>query len=223
MMTASSDLRTAVLLAATPEPPEQAEAAREARAGALRSDAPGRIVETAERLYRQFGHQKTTVADIARALSMSPANIYRFFRSKDAVNDAVCRRLLDDLVSSATRVAQRSVTAEGRLRVLLLELARLSLERSRKNEQLHQLLAAARSENWPVAAEHAARIQRILGAIIADGMRRGEFRNVDAQRAGGCVHAAMTRYLHPTLILDRGSLEQPTPDAMVDFCLAALR
>ena len=223
MMTASSDLGTAVLLVATPQPPEQTEAAREAGADAMRSDAAGRIVETAERLYRQFGHQKTTIADIARALSMSPANIYRFFRSKDAVNEAVCRRLLDDLVSLATEVAHRRATAADRFRALLLELARLNLDRCRMHKQLHQLLAVAGSENWPVAAEHAARIETILAAIIGDGMRRGEFRYGDAQRAGGCVHAAMTRYLHPTLIVDGGAVGQPMLDAMVDFCLAALR
>jgi AcrR family transcriptional regulator len=36
------------------------------------------IVEVAERLFRQIGFQKTTVADIARELHMSPANVYRF-------------------------------------------------------------------------------------------------------------------------------------------------
>jgi AcrR family transcriptional regulator len=190
---------------------------------ATRSDTPGRIVETAERLYRQFGHQKTTVADIARELSMSPANIYRFFHSKDAVNEAVCRRLLDDLVSAATEAAQRSATAEERLRALLLGLVHRNVERSRTDKPLHRLLAAAASENWPVVTEHAARMDSILAAIIGDGMRRGEFRKGDAQRAGRCVRAAMMRHLHPNLILDCSASGEPMPDAMVDFCLGALR
>ena len=45
-----------------------------------------RIVETAERFFREIGYQKTTVADIAKALRMSPANVYRFFESKKAIN-----------------------------------------------------------------------------------------------------------------------------------------
>ena len=44
------------------------------------------IVATAERLFRALGYQKTTVADIARDLHMSSANIYRFFPSKAAVS-----------------------------------------------------------------------------------------------------------------------------------------
>lgn len=37
------------------------------------------ILATAERLFREIGYLKTTVADIAKTLKMSPANIYRFF------------------------------------------------------------------------------------------------------------------------------------------------
>ncbi|HET7714600.1 MAG TPA: TetR family transcriptional regulator, partial [Bauldia sp.] len=36
-----------------------------------------RIVETAEGLFRRLGFAKTTVADIAAELGMSPANVYR--------------------------------------------------------------------------------------------------------------------------------------------------
>ena len=39
----------------------------------------------AERLFREIGYQKTTVADIAKELRMSPANVYRFFDSKKAI------------------------------------------------------------------------------------------------------------------------------------------
>ncbi len=56
-----------------------------------------RIVEVAERLFGQIGFQKTTVADIARELHMSPANVYRFFSAKAAINEAVARRLLSEV------------------------------------------------------------------------------------------------------------------------------
>ena len=46
----------------------------------------------AERLFREIGYQKTTVADIAKVLRMSPANVYRFFNSKKAIHQAVARR-----------------------------------------------------------------------------------------------------------------------------------
>ena len=45
----------------------------------IESDTRERILAVAERLFRQIGYQKTTVADIAKELRMSPANVYRFF------------------------------------------------------------------------------------------------------------------------------------------------
>ena len=44
----------------------------------IETDTRERILVVAERLFRQIGYQKTTVADIAKELRMSPANVYRF-------------------------------------------------------------------------------------------------------------------------------------------------
>jgi AcrR family transcriptional regulator len=186
-----------------------------------RSDTCSRIVDVAEQLFRQLGHRKTTVADIARALSMSPANIYRFFPSKEAINEAVCRRLLGELICVAAAFAQRSGTAKDNLHGLLVELARINAERRRTSKALHQLLVVAASENWPVVADYAERLEAIIAAIIGDGMRRGEFRVRDAWRASRCICAAMSRDVHPSLVVcddpGRSSLGE-----IVDFCLAAL-
>ena len=48
----------------------------------IEADTRARILVVAERLFREIGYQKTTVADIAKVLRMSPANVYRFFDSR---------------------------------------------------------------------------------------------------------------------------------------------
>ena len=62
-----------------------------ARAEATRA----RIEAAAERLFRSMGYQKTAVADIARELGMSPANVYRFYPSKSAINEAIASQLVE--------------------------------------------------------------------------------------------------------------------------------
>src|SRR5436190_1291082 len=57
-------------------------------------DTRERILEVAARLFREIGYQKTTVADIAKVLRMSPANVYRFFDSKKAIHEGVARTLM---------------------------------------------------------------------------------------------------------------------------------
>lgn len=219
-MSTSADLGSERAVA-TDQAPAPANAPGPTRPEAVQPATRTRIVETAERLFRQYGSHKTTVTDLAKALAMSPANIYRFFHSKDDISEAVCRRVLDDELAIAT--ARRNATAEDRLRGLLIALARLAIERHRTDPALHQLLAMATSQNWPVVAEHAERMEAMLAAIVADGMSRGEFSDGDARHAGRCVHAAMTRYLHPALTAGCGTFSRTTLDEMVEFCLAALR
>src|SRR3954453_760196 len=85
-----------------------------ARAEATRA----RIEETAERLFRSMGYQKTAVADIARELGMSPANVYRFFPSKSAINEAIAERLLGGMVAEYEAIAAGPGSASSRLRRL---------------------------------------------------------------------------------------------------------
>ena len=68
-------------------------------------DTHRQIVEVAERLFRQIGFQKTMVADIARELHMSPANVYRFFAAKSEINEAVCMDLLGKIEAEAGKIA----------------------------------------------------------------------------------------------------------------------
>ena len=78
-----------------------------------------RIVETAEKLFREIGFQKTTVADIARELRMSPANVYRFFGSKAEINGAVARHLLSSIADASVAIVEGPGSAGDRLRALV--------------------------------------------------------------------------------------------------------
>lgn len=66
-----------------------------------------RIMATASTFFHEIGYQKTTVADIARALKMSPANVYRFFDSKKAINEAVLERLIGEVEALLAGIANR--------------------------------------------------------------------------------------------------------------------
>ena len=79
----------------------------------IEHDTRDRILVVAERLFREIGYQKTTVADIAKVLRMSPANVYRFFDSKKAIHEGVARTLMGGVEDAAQAIAAKPGPAAG--------------------------------------------------------------------------------------------------------------
>jgi TetR/AcrR family transcriptional regulator, repressor for uid operon len=55
-------------------------------------DRHGRILDAAERCFVRAGFHRTTMQDVAAEAGMSPGNLYRYFRSKDAIVTAITER-----------------------------------------------------------------------------------------------------------------------------------
>ena len=92
----------------------------------IEGDTRDRILEVAERLFRQIGYQKTTVGDIAKELRMSPANVYRFFESKKAIHQSVARALMGEVEIEAQRIVARPGPVLPRFRELLTTIHRMN-------------------------------------------------------------------------------------------------
>src|SRR5215471_195599 len=106
----------------------------------VESDTRERILVVAERLFRQIGYQKTTVADIAKELRMSPANVYRFFDSKKAIHEGVARTLMGEVEIEAQRIARAEGPAITRLRDLMKTVNRMNTERYVGDSKLHEMV-----------------------------------------------------------------------------------
>jgi AcrR family transcriptional regulator len=188
----------------------------------IESDTRERILEGAERLFREIGYQKTTVADIAKVLRMSPANVYRFFDSKKAIHEGVARSLMGEVEIEAQRIADTPGPAAPRLRELLTTVHRMNCERYIGDAKLHEMVAVAMEESWEVCVAHIERITEMIGAVIGQGMASGEFEEADVPLAAMCACTAMIRFFHPQIIAQSAHKPGPSLDQMIDFILAAL-
>lgn len=183
-----------------------------------------RIIAAAERSFREIGYQKTTVADIARALGMSPANVYRFFDSKRAINEAVVGRLTREVEALITTIAAApGLTAAERVSAIVRALHRDCAERCEAYPRMHEMVEAAMTESWAVCRDHVDRIGAVFARVIGEGARSGEFAVADPATAAACVHAAIVRYCHPVLVAQCPEAPVPPLDAMIAFLLRALR
>lgn len=187
------------------------------------NDQRARIVETAEKLFREIGFQKTTVADIARELRMSPANVYRFFASKAEINGAVAQHLLTAIIAISTAIVEGEGGAGERLRALIRNNERMNAERFIGERKLHEMVQVALDEDWPIVDEYVAAMRMLMARLVADGVASGEFAPIDPAEGAALIQAATICYCHPRLMVECQDKPVPGSDRMIDFCLQALR
>src|SRR4051794_35833369 len=188
----------------------------------IETDTRERILVVAERLFRQIGYQKTTVADIAKELRMSPANVYRFFDSKKAIHEGVARDLMGEVEIEAQRIADRPGPAAPRLRELMKTVHHMNAERYVGDSKMHEMVAIAMEEDWDVCVAHMQMLTETIGSVIAQGAASGEFDVKDIPLAAMCACTGMIRFFHPQMIAQCANKPGPTLDEMIDFIIAGL-
>jgi len=188
----------------------------------IEPDTRERILVVAERLFRQLGYQKTTVADIAKELRMSPANVYRFFDSKKSIHEGVCRVLMGEVEEAGRVIMAKPGSAAGRLRELITTIHRMNSERYVGDAKLHEMVEIAMQESWEVCVAHIQTITQTIAGVIAQGVASGEFEVTDIPLAAQCTCHAMIGYFHPQMIAQAQNKPGPSIDQMVDFVLASL-
>jgi AcrR family transcriptional regulator len=188
----------------------------------IEPDTRERILVVAERLFRQLGYQKTTVADIAKELRMSPANVYRFFDSKKAIHEGVARALMGEVEEAARAILAKGGPATMRMRELLTTVHLMNTERYVGDSKLHEMVEIAMEESWEVCVAHIQTITETIGGVIAQGVASGEFKVTDIPLAALCTCHAMVAYFHPQMIAQARDKPKPSIDQMVDFVLGGL-
>src|SRR5947207_2258844 len=143
---------------------------RPARTGKDSDEARARILEAAEQQFRRVGYHRTSVADIAAELGMSPANIYRFFPSRDAINESICGRVVNEVADIAFAIARTNAPALEKLDRLLTAAYHHNKRKLIKERRMHDMIVAAIREHWGIIKAHIERMVTIFEAIIREGI-----------------------------------------------------
>ena len=125
-------------------------------------DTRVRIMDAAEALFRRLGFGKTAVADIAAELRMSPANVYRFFPSKNAIVEAICQRCLGELEEKAWAAARSRGSAAERIERLVLETLAYHKDNHLTDQRVNDMVLAAIELSWGAIRAHKEHMRMIF-------------------------------------------------------------
>jgi AcrR family transcriptional regulator len=195
------------------------------RTGTVPNEMRACILEAAEEQFRRIGYHKTSVADIASQLSMSPANVYRFFSSRDAINESICGRIVNGVADVALAIARANAPAMEKLDQVLTAVHHCNKMTLVNEKHMHDLIVAATQENWAVIKMHIERMVTIVEAIIREGIEAGDFVVEYPTEAARAVMTAFTPFFHPILIehcVQRGEDTEAGLREQIRFILKAL-
>jgi AcrR family transcriptional regulator len=182
-----------------------------------------RIITVAEEHFRRIGYAKTAVADIAGVMGMSPANIYRFFPSKSAINDAICARIMENCEAMMQGIIHQLLPADEKFRAFVLALHRHNKSTLTDEHRLHDMVEVAMAENWPAVEAHCVSVVAHIAMIIKEGVDQGCFRPVPLPDFAQTAFDALAKVFHPTLIAHCADQDQELQATrLAEMILAAL-
>jgi AcrR family transcriptional regulator len=163
-------------------------------------DTRARIIEAAEALFLRLGYAKTAVADIAAELKMSPANVYRFFPSKNAIVEAICQRCLAVVEEQAWAIARAKGPAANKLERLFLDILKYHKENLLTETRVNDIVMVAMENSWAAIRTHKETMRTIVEVILRDGVAAGEFDTIDPRDVSEQFMRAMVCFCHPVLV-----------------------
>lgn len=158
------------LMRRTAQPPvEQIPGLRERKKARLRQQ----IIDTAIRLFRKQGYEKTRVDDIVKILEISQPTFFRYFPSKDAVLRDVGQRGFECIAERLKSELSTKASTADRLRRLYHSLA-CEAESDRPLWQAVVLSGAMDAVRSPEVRGAECIVAGLLREILAQGQQRGE-------------------------------------------------
>lgn len=173
-------------------------------------------------LFSHYGFQKTNIGDIAQRCGMSPGNLYRFYKNKQAIGLAVIRDYFN-LVEAAMDLAlvEAGDDPETRIRAFLeTGVGQLvdELERTPKIVELAEFLCED-DEGWALLGEHIGWKHQRLMAELRRGVDAGVFACEDFEVTASAMLQSLKAFWMPMTLAawrDRATI-MPEMRAIVDL------
>lgn len=156
-----------------------------------------RILATAEEVIRRFGPAKATVSDVARALGVSHAAVYRHVSTKAELRDMVVRNWMETTIRPLRTIVTERGPAPRRLRKLFDTLIAIKRRRANDDPELFAAYRILATDAKSAVAAHVDDLAKLAAAVIGSGVEEGTFRKVDAAATGRAVLFATAPFHHP--------------------------
>jgi len=179
------------------------------------------ILKSAAAAFRRLGYHGATVEEIAAALHMKKGNLYYYFRNKEEILFACHQYSLDRLHELLDEVEESGVSAEDKLRRLIVAFVHTILDELHGTALFLDLEALSPAHLKAVIVRRD-RFDRGMRKVLEEGIAAGAFAKGDAKLLAFAILGAVNwipRWFNP-----RGpASSQEIADRFADYLIAGLR
>lgn len=140
------------------------------------------ILRRAADAFREHGFHGAAMRDIAKALGMTPGNLYYYFEGKEDLLYACQKTALATLRSAARRIAKSKVTAAEKIAAIATAHIVCLLEETGGSAAHLEFRALPGKRRAEIARERDA-YERVVRGVIEEGVATGVLRPVDPKLA----------------------------------------
>lgn len=179
------------------------------------------IMKSAAKAFRRLGYHGATVEQIAAALKMKKGNLYYYFKNKEAILFACHQYSLDELIRLLEEVEQSGLSADEKLRRLIVAFVHTILDELHGTALFLDLEALSPVHLKAVILRRDT-FDRGVRRVLEEGMATGIFGPGDAKLRAFALFGAVNwipRWFNP----DGPASSQEIADHFADFLIGGLK
>ena len=157
------------------------------------------ILTTADALFRERGIAKSSIADIAHELGMSPANVFKHFHSKTALVDAICDRHITHMIGRFDTLDTEAPPPE-KLGIVVRRLMQAHLQDIRDNPFFLEMVFLVAKTEMESGFHYRQLIEELFFTLVRDGVKAGIYHCADCRATSRHVAASFASVLHPVFL-----------------------
>jgi len=161
------------------------------------------ILDATDRLLARFGYKKMTIDDLAQEVGIGKGSVYLHFSSKEDIALSHIDRIIDRLKKSLSVIASRSIPADERLKLMLVERVLFRFDSVQHYSQsLNDLLAYVRPRLLERRKLYFEQEAKIFARVLDEGAESGVFRVEDSLRTATNILIATNSLLPYSLSVE---------------------
>lgn len=162
-------------------------------------DTREEILSTAEQLFGERGIAHCSIAHVAQALAMSPANVFKHFHSKIALVDAICQRKIDTMIRQI-QTLNMDAPAPHRLQMAARRLMMAHVASLQDSPYMLEMVFVLSGQDLPSAERYKAMVEDLFLSVIRDGVETGIYHCDNPVEMSRTLAATFATVLHPVFL-----------------------